>query len=173
MGAVTTTSKTDATSRRLTRLEVQIEHREVFAGYARLYGAVSVVSLFLVFLPILADVTEDDGSGSVLRTHYGTLWEMADSGGGGDPAVLGIVLAFALVGLSAYGAFRPRSVGLPVGIAIVAALIILMLIVRPGTGEPVPDRTPEGNAGLTLAIGVGCLAIVHAIHYGRLARQER
>jgi hypothetical protein len=170
MLAVSTTRGTAGeTSRRLTRLEVELERRETFAGYARLYGGVSVAALFLLFLPILEDVTEKD-NGSVYHYRYGTLWEMSE-GNGGDPAVLGIVLALALIGLTAIAAFRPLSVGLPVAIAAVSALIVLMLIVRPGTGEPVPGRTAEGNAGLAVSIGVGLLAIAHAVHYGRWARQ--
>lgn len=168
---MSTTSESDAaTNRRLIRLEVELEHRETFAGYGRLYGAVSVASVFLLFQPVLEDVTEKDG-GSVYHYAYGTLWEMSGNNGG-DPAVLGIILVLGLIGLTAVAAFRPRSTGIPVGIAVVAGLIVLMLIVRPGTGDPDPGLTSEGNAGLAMSIGVGLLAVVHAIHYGRWVRQE-
>lgn len=153
----------EATNRRLTRLELDLERRRAFSGYARLYGGVSVVALFLLFLPVLEDVRERE-DGTVYNYDYGTLWEMAGDQGG-DPAILGILLALALVGLTAVAAFRPYSVGLPVAITVVAGLIVLMLIFRPGTAEPVPGLTPEGNAGLALSIGVGCLAIAHALHY--------
>lgn len=160
---------TSSTERRITRLEIELERRETFAGYARLYGGAAVAGLFLLFLPILEDVVEKE-DGYVSGTPYGTLWEMAGAGGGGDPAVLGIVLAAAWIGLLAYAAFRPHASGPPIGIAVVAALILLMLIVRPGTGEPVPDLTAEGHAAFAMSVGIGLLAIVHAVHYGRWAR---
>jgi hypothetical protein len=173
MSGVSTRSGSDASTainRRITRLEIELEHREAFHGYARLYGAVSVATLFLLFLPILEPARENV-DGYTVVTPYGTLWEMAGDQSG-DPAVVGILLAVGLIALTVFGAFRPRSLGLPIAIAVVAALIVLMLVVRPGTGDPEPGLTAEGNAGLALAVGVGILAIVHAVHYGRWLRSE-
>lgn len=167
LGPDTSASSTD---RRVTRLEVELDHRDTFDGYARLYAAVAVAMSYLLFLPVLEDVTFKDGT-STYSYEYGTLWEMSE-GRGGDPAVLGIMLALALIALTAVASFRPRSLGLPVGIAIVATLVVLMLIVRPGTGDPEPGLTAEGNAGLAVSIGVGLLAIAHALHYGSWLRRE-
>jgi len=166
MSAVSTSSDSEAaTNRRLIRLEIELEECKTFDGFARLYAAIAVVAWFLLFLPILDDVTQRDGD-SVYVTHYGTLWEMARDQSG-DPAWFGIILAVCLVALSVYAAFLPRRLRPPIGVAIVSALVVLMLLLKPGTGEPVPDRAAAGNAGLALAIAAGCLAIIHAIHVSR------
>ncbi|MGH3482224.1 MAG: hypothetical protein ACRDPQ_03220 [Nocardioidaceae bacterium] len=39
-------------------------------------------------------------------------------------------------------------------------------------GDPTPSLTPEGQAGLAVAVGTALLAVIHAVHYGVWARRE-
>lgn len=132
-------------------LTVMSEH-DIGAGYARLYGPLAVVSVVIAFLPILDE------------EEYGTLWEMA-SRPGGSPAVFGIILMFGLVGCLGYSALRPaRGTGPPIAIIVLAAVITVMLLTKPGTSSPGNSLTPEGDAALAIAIGTVLLAVSHVLH---------
>ncbi len=130
--------------------------------YARFYAPLALGSVVIAFLPLFNDVEVGNGS-STMRTSYGTVFDMAARPGGG-PAVVGMMLLAALVGLLCVGAFRVRRVGLPVAVAVVAALIAVMLIAKPGTGTPTPDLSVGGRAGLAIAICAIVVALAHAIH---------
>jgi hypothetical protein len=135
-------------------------------GYARLYGPLAVVSAALIFLPLLEDVVIVDSSGGTLTWDYGTLWEMAGNSGG-EPAALGILLAVALIVMLTVATFRTAgSWPLPTGIAVVAALVALMLLTKPGVGDPPPDLTPAGTAALVVAIYACVLGVAHGVHAG-------
>lgn len=124
------------------------------AGYARLYGPLAVVSVVISFLPILPE-------------DYGTLWEMAGRPGGG-PAVIGALLMGGLIALLAYASFRPaRTSAVPTAIAVLAALIAVMLITRPGTSSPRPGLTSFGDAALAVAICTLALALSHLVRIRR------
>jgi hypothetical protein len=130
---------------------------DIAAGYARLYGPIAVVSLLIGFLPILPP-------------EYGTLFEMA-SRPGGDPALLGIMLMGALVGCLGFAALRPpRTAGLPVAISMIAALIVVMLLTKPGTSEPTPSLTPAGDAALAIAVLTVFLGIANVLQLRRARR---
>lgn len=139
------------------------EQKSIFDGYARLYGPLTVAAIGLVFMPFFDDLMVDSTDGTVRRS-FGTLWDMA-SRPAGDPAVLGILLAIVLAALCGVAAFRPRSQGLPIAISAVCVPIIIMLITKPATGDPKPDLSPDGAAGLAIAIFACALGIVHAIHF--------
>jgi hypothetical protein len=98
------------------------------------------------------------------------VFDMAARPGGG-PAVLGIMLFAVLAVLLVAGALRDGSVALPIGIAIFAALVALMLITKPGTGTPTPALSDAGTAGLALVVCTALLAVVHAIHLSVLHRR--
>jgi hypothetical protein len=124
------------------------------AGYARLYGPLAVVSVVISFLPILP-------------VEYGTLWEMAGRHGGG-PAILGVLLMGGMIALLAYASFRPaRTTLVPGAIAVLAALIVVMLITKPGTASPRPGLTSFGDAALAVAICTLALAVSHVIRLRR------
>lgn len=142
----------------------------VFDGYARLYAPLALVALGLVFLPMLEDVVVETET-STYSSHYGTLWETAAEPNGG-PAVFAIVLAFALMGLCLAATFRPLVAGLPVGVSVVSALVILMLVTKPGTGDPQPDLTDAGTASLAIAVFALLLGVVHAVHLSRRTRER-
>lgn len=141
----------------------------VFDGYARLYGALTVAALSLVFMPMFDDLRLDPVDGTIDR-RFGNLWETA-ANNNGDPAVFGIMLALILAALCLAATFRPRSVGLPVGIAVVCLLVILMLATKPGAGDPAPDLSHDGAASMAIAIFTLVLACVHAVHYTRWSGQ--
>jgi hypothetical protein len=135
-------------------------------GYARLYGPLAVVSAILIFLPLLEDVVIVDSSGGSLSWDYGTLWEMAGNRNG-EPAVLGIVLAVVLIVLLTTATFRSScSWPLPTAIAVFSGLVALMLLTKPGVGDPPPDLAPAGVAALVAAVCAGVLGIAHAVHAG-------
>lgn len=119
-------------------------------GYARLYGPLAVVTFVITFLPILPE-------------GYGTLWQMASRDDGG-PAVLAIVLVYALIGCLMRMTLRPvQTGGWPIAIAVLAGVLVLMLILKPGTGTPVPDLTPFGHAAMGLALLTLALGVAHAV----------
>jgi hypothetical protein len=145
---------TDAPDQQLARLRQELYDAGVATAYARLYGPIAVVALVLAFQPI---IDED----------YGSLWETAARPAGG-PAVLGLLLMFVLVGCLGYATLRPvRTVAIPVTISIVAALIVMMLLTKPGTGNPRPGLTYEGEAGLALSLLTIGLGLAHTIHLSR------
>ncbi|NIK57107.1 hypothetical protein [Kribbella shirazensis] len=123
---------------------------QLAAGYARLYAPLAVVSVVISFQPLLPG-------------RYGTLWEMAGRPGG-DPAILGVLLMGGLVVLLAYASFRPvTTAGVPVGIAVLAALIFVMLLTKPGAGSSPPSLTPFGDAAVAIAVCTFTLAVSHAV----------
>jgi hypothetical protein len=145
---------TEAPDQQLTQLRKELYDAGVATAYARLYGPIAVVAVLIAFQPIL------EGT-------YGSLWETAARPAGG-PAVLGLFLMFLLVGCLGWATLRPvRTTALPVAIAILAALIALMLITRPGTGSPKASLTYEGNAALAIAVVTIGLAVAHTIHLSR------
>ena len=118
--------------------------------YGRLYGPLTVTIFVITFLPILPE-------------GYGTLWQMAGRDDGG-PAVLALVLVYGLIGCLMRMTLRPvRTSGLPITIAILAAVLVLMLILKPGTGNPTPDLTPFGHAAMGLALFTLTLGVAHAV----------
>jgi hypothetical protein len=130
--------------------------------YARFYAPLAIGSVVLAFLPIFNDVDITYESSS-LHISYGTVFDMASRPAGG-PAALGLVLLAVLVTLLSIAAFRVRSAVLPLSLAVVAALIALMLITKPGTGKPTPSLSDSGVAGLVLTICVSVIGIAQAIH---------
>lgn len=105
----------------------------------------------------------EDGLSSCTRT-FGNLWEMAERTGGGVSAVA-ILLAFVLTALLPVATFRPRSSGLPAAIAVFALPVVIMLITKPETGDPVPPLSAHGTTTLVLGVAAVVLGVVHAVHY--------
>jgi hypothetical protein len=138
--------------------------------YGRFYAPLALGMTALAFVPPFDDVDATYEHGTTVHMTYGTVFQMAARPAGG-PAVLGIMLFAVLVVFLVAGAFRDGSVALPIGIAIVAALVALMLITKPGTGTPTPALSDAGTAGLILVICTAALAVVHAIHLTVLNRR--
>ena len=147
---------------RVAVLEGELEVRRRFAPFARLYGPMAVVSLALSFLPVLGDAKGEDG----LEWTYGTLWQMAGRGSG-NPAVLGVLILGSLVVLLVVATVGVRSTKLPVAIAAHAAVLLLMLLAKPGTADPAPPLTDAGVADVAVLTAVVVTAVTHA------ARMER
>ncbi|MPZ80234.1 MAG: hypothetical protein GEV28_07495 [Actinophytocola sp.] len=134
----------------------------VETGFARLYGPLATLFVVLSFLPLYDDVrvTEDWGE---MTTTYGSLWHMAGRDGGG-PAVIGVILLAVLVTLLVIATFRQATVVLATWITVVAALIALMLLLRPGTGDPSPPLADTGTAGVAIACCLVVLSFAHAMY---------
>ena len=146
--------------------QVPDRRRAVADRYGRFYAPLAVVMVLLAFLPLFNDVHEDD-----LTTSYGTIFAMAGRPGG-SPAVLGLVLFAGLIGVLAAASVAGRSVGLPIAIVVLGLLIALMLITKPGTGEPTPSLSDSGVAGLALVVLAVGLAVTHAIHVSVAPNQD-
>ncbi|MGH3387799.1 MAG: hypothetical protein ACRDOO_02875 [Actinomadura sp.] len=150
---------------RLERRLAELERAAVFGVYSRFYAPLAIASVIVSFLPLFDDVVTEN-----ITSSYGTIWQMA-SRIGGQPAAVGIILMMLLVSMLAVASFRVRGPGLPVGIAVDAALITLMLITRPGTGDPTPGLAEGGVAGLVIALCAVALGIIHAAHLSRYGRR--
>jgi len=130
--------------------------------YALFYAPLALAVLALAFLPLFKDVVQRL-DGTVLRTSYGTAFNMAGQPAGGA-AVIGLIFLGGLVACLVAAVVRPpRSASLPIAIAALAALIALLLITKPDTGSPKPDLTDSGTAGLVLIIATVLLGITHAV----------
>jgi hypothetical protein len=127
--------------------------------YARFYAPLAIGSVTIAFLPLFEDVVvvEEWGTRS---TEYGSVFDMAGRSGG-EPAVIGMFLLAGLVAALALAVFRVRSAVLP---GMIAGLAALMLLTKPGTGDPTPDLTGSGLAGLVLAFCATLTGITHAGH---------
>jgi len=119
--------------------------------YGRFYAPFAVVSVLLAFLPLFDAV------------GFGSVFDMARSRNG-DPAVFGILLLGVLVTLLTVAALRVRSPLLPAATAFVAGLILLMLLSKPGAGDPPPDLSGSGRAGVVIMIAIIVASFAHAIH---------
>jgi hypothetical protein len=139
--------------------------------YGRFYAPLAVAITALAFVPPFKDVVITYEHGTNLTVSYGTVFDMAARPAGG-PAVLGIMLFAVLVVFLVAGALRDGSIALPIGIAILAALIALMLVTKPGTGTPTPALSDAGTAGLVLVVCTVVLAAAHAIHLSVLNRRR-
>lgn len=131
----------------------------VETGFARLYGPLATVCVVLSFLPLYEDVRVVEEWGE-RRTTYGSLWYMAGRDGGG-PAVIGVILLAVLVMLLLVATFRQATVVLASWMAVVAALIATMILLRPGTGDPSPSMADPGVAAVAIACCVAVLSLAH------------
>lgn len=151
---------TDAPDQQMARLRKELYDAGVATAYARLYGPIAVVAVVIAFQPIL------DGD-------YGSLWETAGRPAGG-PAAFGLFLMFGLVGCLGWATLKPaHTTALPVAISIIATLIVLMLITRPGTGSTKASLSYHGNAALAIGVVTIALGVAHAIQVGRRAADRR
>ena len=155
----------------LTGLRATRPPRARTGRYGRFYAPLALGMTALAFVPPFDDVDVVYEHGTTIHRSFGTVFEMAARPAGG-PAVLGIMLFAVLAVLLVVGAVRDGSMALPIGIAIAAALVALMLLTRPGTGTPPPPLSDAGTAGLVLVVCTAVLAVVHAIHLAVLNRRS-
>jgi hypothetical protein len=145
------------------------ERARVSEWYARFYAPLAVVSTVLSAMPIFNSVVTVDGH-TVRVDTYGSLFDMANRRGG-DPAVLALGLLAVLVALLVLASVRVRSRAVPLALAAVAALLVVMLITKPGTGHPTPELSGAGTAGLVVGCWIVVLGVVHAVHLTRVGRR--
>jgi hypothetical protein len=154
-----------ADEQRLGERFARLEQEAIFGRYGRFYAAMAVVMLALSFMPLLQDVVTEDHV-----TEYGSLWEISARPGGG-PAAAGLLLMLALLLFLTVATFRPTWTWPLVGAVGDGALVTLMLLTRPGTGDPTPDLAPAGQAGLALVLLAMALCVGHAVHLYRHAHR--
>lgn len=160
MNQLEPTVTTTDVDQRITNLERELRQRSVWEGYARFYAPLAVVSIALSGLPIFED-TFDASSG--FSSTYGTLYDMAATHAGA-PAVLALFLIGLLVTQLAFATVKPGNAALPIGIAVTSAVLVVMLLTKPGSGDPTPDLGSGGVAGLVLASCTIVLCTTHVIH---------
>lgn len=162
--ADTDASPTNSLTERVELLEQSLARDRVSDVFARFYGAFAVAALVLSFLPPFEDVQEELAGGGTIHTTYGTLWEMAARGGA---APLAVVVVLVLVTFLVVATVRANdSRGVPVAIAVCAGLLTLMLILKPGAGDPTPGLSDAGIAELAVLVCCTIVAVIHAIHGG-------
>lgn len=136
-----------------------LQRADPLDGYARFYAALAVLTVVLTFQPLFAR-GGDDGA-SVLPML--SLWdELAETGH--SASVLGAFFFVLLTAVLVAGAFGLRSVGVAVGIALAAVVLVVLILARPGYGEPTPDLTSWGQIGVVVGIIGVLLAVGHALH---------
>lgn len=97
-----------------------------------------------------------------LTTTYGSLWDMAARSGGG-PAAIGILLMVALVTCCmAATILRFSSPALPIAIGILGLIAMLMILTRPGTGDPKPPVADGGAMMACLGFVIAAVGFLHA-----------
>ena len=138
--------------------------------YGRFYAPLALGMAALAFVPPFRDGDVTGEYGTTFHRSFGTVFEMAARPAGG-PAVLAIGLFAVLVVFLVAGALRDGSIALPIGIAVLAALMALMFVTKPGTGTPAPALSDAGRAGLVLVVCTAVLAVAHAIHLSVLSRR--
>lgn len=150
-----------ADDRRLEERFARLEHEATFGRYGRLYGGFAVVILALSFMPFYA--LQD---GAPVTYYNDSLWTLSTRRGG-ETAALGIIFMLVLILLLTLAAFRPTWAWPLIGIVLDGALIALMLVARPGAGDPKPELAPAALAGLVLVLVAMALCVVHAVHLYR------
>jgi hypothetical protein len=129
------------------------------AAYSGIYGAAAVVGFCLSFVDLFEPVVQDERV-----VTYGNLYEMFANTGGGV-AALGLLLIYALITLLGVASVRGvHSPGLPIAIAVIAAVAIAVLAGKPDTGDPKPDFAVGGQMMLGLGIMLIVLSVFHVVH---------
>ena len=129
------------------------------------FGAVAIIALS--FFPLFADVTDGRSTAG-----YGSLYDMAARPDGG-PAVFGLMVLYLLALFMALAAAWPRFAPLPVAALVLAALGLLMLVMKPGTGNPTPDLSATARVCVFLLLLICAVAVVQVVHTVTAARRPR
>jgi hypothetical protein len=125
---------------------------------------------FIVLLSFVSVLEVPSAADPSTREAFPGLWDEAGRANGGA-AVFALIVAAVLVVLAVIATFRPRLVGPPAGVAVLAALLVLMLLNPPGfASDEHPSLAPIGRAGLVLAFGTLLLGAVHAVHAAVIRR---
>ncbi len=135
--------------------------RDAIAGrYARFYAPIAIAVTVLAFVPLFRD--EVDLGDTVLTVTSRSLVGLAGSAAG--PAAFALILLGALVALLVAASFGAGGGWLPPSIAGLAAVLLVMLLARPGFGPDKPGFTAAGVAAIVLAGWLLVLGLAHAIH---------
>lgn len=141
---------------RVSALERAQGDRRVDTGYARWYGPLAVLALAITFVPLVRRVPQDPN-----QHPWPSPWQLLGTDRTGV-AALGVALLLVLAGVLLVAAIRPpRTVVLPIAILVLAILLVVMLLAKPGTVDPEPVLTGTG----VLGVGVGIVLIATAVSH--------
>jgi hypothetical protein len=133
--------------------------------FAIAYIPLAIAAAVFSFLPLYQDVTVSFDDGTSLVDEYGSAWDMASRPAGG-PAVFGLILLFAFAGLSLLAIWKPMARGIPRTLMGLSVAILLLVVLRPGTGSPKPALAGTAYSGVALCIMAVVVAAVHLLVLG-------
>jgi hypothetical protein len=140
--------------------------RERLRGYARFYPAIAGLALLLSFLSLY----EVRSSGEPTFEQWPSVWRELGGPFGGI-AAFGLALMLGLLAFAVAATLRPESVGAPIGVAVLAALLVLVLLAKPGFRPGEARLSEMGEAGIGIAFGALVLSVAHAVHAGVARRR--
>ena len=123
---------------------------------AHVYLTASVTALAASFAPLWVPAPDDDP-----HTDIGTLslWTLLPDDAGA-PALFGLVLIAALVGISLTTAVVPSAGRLaPAALLVLCVLAVAVLLSKPNTGTPAPSFGPGAGLLFGSAVAVGLTAV--------------
>lgn len=161
------TAADESLQQRVLQLEQEADERAISDAYGRFYAPLAAMALFVSTMPLYESMQVTEG---VTRTFDST-WAMAGNPNGG-PAVLGLIFLISLLTAACFAAVRTKSAALPVSIAVLASIIVLMIVLKPGTGTPKPDLTDVAIAGVVFSLAMVGLSVAHAVHLLTRARRN-
>lgn len=141
---------------RLEQLERAAASRSV-AGYGRLYAPLAILILAMAFLPLFDSRTEEKIFWPVWE--YGTPQAAA--------SYIAVALMTVLLVLLITAIFRPQTVGIPIGIAVLCLVLLWMLISKPGLSSKA-EFTEAGQIAMVILPLGSVLAFIHDTHLRRL-----
>jgi len=129
----------------------------------RFYGPLTVLVVVWSFLPLYDTVEYTTDLGSHFTYEYGSIWAMVGNGNG-SIAALGVVFLVALTALLAIATLGTSRVAIPTSIAGLAALVMLIVLMKPATGQHPPPLADTGVgavaiAGLAVAVALWDVAL--------------
>ena len=133
-----------------------------FSSFRWLYLPLAISAASIPFLHLFENIYVRVSPITSFSATYGTLFELAGNLNGG-PAVLALLLLAAFIAASVWAMARPAVMAAPAIAALLAGLLILMLLTKPGMGEPTPQLTPAGNSALWLGVTAAVTAIGHIV----------
>jgi hypothetical protein len=126
----------------------------------KFYGPLTVLVAVWSFLPLYDTVSYTTDLGSHFTYEYGTLWQMVGNGNG-SIATLGLAFLAALTVLLAIATLGTERIAIPITIASLGVLVMVMLLMKPATGNHPPELADTGVGAVALA---GCAVVVALTH---------
>ena len=143
--------------------------RTLSSAFARFYAPLALVALALPFVVVFVPLPEDGQTRAAVST-----WDLAAGPGHDATDQLAVALLGVLAVLLAVAAFRSLSApARPAVVVLLALVLVLMLALRPGFSDPVPDLAAGGQAALVLGLAMIALGVAHIAALVVLRRSVR